>query len=385
MRISFPKTHSRLLADNSRNQFWVLASAGFLLSAWLWWASRAQIVVYEVSPKARLELSSSTYPVESPVLGRVAQTKLRAGEAVQRGEVLVQLDPVSEELLLRQQEATAAGLKPEITRLQSQIAAEEKARLEERHTADVDSEEARNRIQEAEATVRYDEADLSRTQKLQREGLAPEKDVEKADAELRRQRAVLAALQNAERRIPQEQLLRERERDVRVARLHGEIAAIQTQWNTLDASISRASYEVERRAVRAPVDGRIGESVVLRPGAVVQPGEKLGSIVPSGKLIVVSEFPARSAFGRIRPGQIATLRLDGFPWAEFGTVSAKVSEVAAEIRDGNARVELEIQPGSSFRGTLEHGMPGTLEVVVERATPLSLVMRSAGQWLTAHR
>jgi membrane fusion protein (multidrug efflux system) len=149
--------------------------------------------------------------------------------------------------------------------------------------------------------------------------------------------------------------------------------------------MDRANYEIERREVRAPVDGRIGETTILRTGAVVQPGERLASIVPSGRLIVAAEFPANAAFGRIQPGQTARMRLDGFPWAEFGAVPAKVSQVAAEIRDSNVRVEFEIQPDSSFRGKLEHGMPGSIDVAVERVTPLSLILRTAGQWLTAHR
>jgi membrane fusion protein (multidrug efflux system) len=96
----------------------------------------------------------------------------------------------------------------------------------------------------------------------------------------------------------------------------------------------------------------------------------------------VAHYPAQAAFGRIRAGQRATLRLDGFPWAEFGTVSATVAEVGREVRDGKVRVELALLSRSSFRGSLEHGMPGTLEVAVERLSPLNLILRTAGQWLT---
>ena len=132
------------------------------------------------------------------------------------------------------------------------------------------------------------------------------------------------------------------------------------------------------------MDGRVGEAAILRVGAVVKEGDRLGSIVPAGRLMVVAQYPAQAAFGRIRTGQPATLRLEGFPWAEFGTVSATVARVAQEVRDGNVRVELAVDANSSFRGKLEHGMPGTLEVTVERLPPLSLVLRTAGQWLTAH-
>jgi multidrug resistance efflux pump len=385
MKTAFARTSCRLLADRSHHQVWTLGCAVVLLSGWFCWASWAQITLYEVSPKARVELDSATYPVESPVLGRVIQTSLRVGQVVHRGEVLVEIDPVPDQLQLRQQQAAAGGLVAEVERLRAQIGEEEKARLEEQRTAAVSAEEAQNRVREAEATVEYAKAELSRMQRLQREGLAPARDVEKAAAELGRQLAEVAALESVARRIPQEQLTRERERDVRIARLHGEIASLETQQNTLNAGIDRANYEIERREVRAPVDGRIGETTILRTGAVVQPGERLASIVPSGRLMVGAEFPANAAFGRIQQGQTARLRLDGFPWAEFGAVPAKVSQVAAEIRDENVRVEFEIQPNSGFRGKLEHGMPGTVEVAVEHVTPLALVLRTAGQWLTVHR
>ena len=74
-----------------------------------------------------------------------------------------------------------------------------------------------------------------------------------------------------------------------------------------------------------------------------------------------------------------------FPWAEFGTLSATVHRVAQEVREGKVRVELRIEPESTFRSKLQHGMPGSLEIAVERTSPASLVLRMAGQLLTAAR
>ena len=98
MKTAFARTYSRLLADRSHHQIWTLTCAILMMSAWFWWASSAQITLYEVSPKARGELDSATYPVESPLLGRVVQTSLRVGQVVHRGEVLVEIDPVPDQL-----------------------------------------------------------------------------------------------------------------------------------------------------------------------------------------------------------------------------------------------------------------------------------------------
>lgn len=382
---AFSLTFSRLLADRGRSTAWTLLGAVLVLGAWCWWATRAEVTLYEVSSAARVELDAATYPVQSPLLGRVVETRLRVGQTVRRGEVLVEIDAMPDRLQQREEEVRVRGLAPELASLRAQVAAEENARAEEQRTARVSAEEAANRIREAETMAKAAEVELTRTQALARESLAPRRDLDKAEAEARRLRAVVATLGSAARRVPQEQVTRDRERDVRLERLYSEIATLRAQQSTLRAGIERLGYEIERRRVRAPVDGRVGESAILRTGAVVQEGDKLASIVPDGRLLVAAQFPANAAFGRIRSGQAATLRLEGFPWAEFGSVAVTVARVAQEVRDGSVRVELAVADESSFRGKLEHGMPGTVDVAVERLTPIALVLRTAGQWLTEHR
>jgi membrane fusion protein (multidrug efflux system) len=283
---------------------------------------------------------------------------------------------------MRQENVHAQGLDLEVARLRPQVAAEQSARTEEQRTAQLSLEEADGRVREAEAASKYADAELSREQKMKEAGLVPPRDLERIDAEASRLRAAFENTETAARRLPQEQATRDRERDVRIQRLYSEISALEEQRNTVNAGLQGLRYEVERRQIRAPIDGRIGECMTLRPGSVVEEAESLASIVPSGQLRVVAQFPAEAALGRIRTGQSATLRLDGYPWAEFGSVSATVARVAQEIRDGKVRVELAINPSARFRGRLEHGMPGTIEVAVEYVTPLALVMRTTGQWMT---
>jgi membrane fusion protein (multidrug efflux system) len=383
---AFSLTFGRLLADRGgRSTVWALLGAALFLGAWCWWAARAEVTLYQISSTARVELDAATFPIQSPLLGRVVETRLRVGAVVRQGEVLVEIDAMPDLLQLRQEEVRAQGLTPQLARLRAQVAAEENARAEEQSTARFSAEEAASRIREVEALAKAAEVEWTRMQALVRERLAPHRDLEKAEADARRLRATVTTLESAARRVPQEQTTRDRERDVRLQRLYSEITTLEAEQNTVHAGIERLEYEIERRRVRAPVDGRIGESAVLRRGAVVEEGEKLASIVPAGRLLVAAQFPADAAFGRIQPGQTATLRLDGFPWAEFGSVAATVVRVGQEVRDGHVQVELAIVDNSTFRGKLEHGMPGTVEVAAERLTPFALLLRTAGQWLTVHQ
>jgi hypothetical protein len=98
----------------------------------------------------------------------------------------------------------------------------------------------------------------------------------------------------------------------------------------------------------------------------------------SGKLQVVANFDPPAALGRIRPGQHARLRLAGFPWAQYGSVSATITNVASEIRDGSIRVEMALDPNSSSRIPLQHGLPGSVEVQIETVSPANFVLRTVG-------
>ena len=57
---------------------------------------------------------------------------------------------------------------------------------------------------------------------------------------------------------------------------------------------------------------------------------------------------------------------------------ATVTSVAAEARDGVIRVELQLPPETPTAMPLQHGLPGTVEVEVERISPAALVLRAVG-------
>jgi len=172
--------------------------------------------------------------------------------------------------------------------------------------------------------------------------------------------------------------------EARVAKLKGEAASLEGETGTAEAAIKRQEYEIEKRLVRAPIAGQLGEVATLRIGGFVSAGEKLATIVPDGKLKAVAHFPPIDALGRIRAGQSARLRLDGFPWTQYGSLAGEVLNVANEPRDGKIRVELSVDPASAPGIPAQHGLPGTVEIQVERVTPCTLVLRAAGKVMTHH-
>jgi membrane fusion protein (multidrug efflux system) len=60
-----------------------------------------------------------------------------------------------------------------------------------------------------------------------------------------------------------------------------------------------------------------------------------------------------------------------------------VTTVGNEIRDGHVRVECEVVGAVPDLVPAQHGLPGAMEVEVERITPAALVLRLAGEWIGA--
>jgi membrane fusion protein (multidrug efflux system) len=93
---------------------------------------------------------------------------------------------------------------------------------------------------------------------------------------------------------------------------------------------------------------------------------------------VVAEFAPSDAVGRVLPGQAARVRLSGFSWTEFGMLDAVVDQVASEPRDGTIRVELRLASTRAPAIPVQHGLPGSVEVEIERVAPWVLVLRDVG-------
>jgi multidrug resistance efflux pump len=382
MPTPFSKTLRSLRESSLVSAIARLAGAIVLLAALAYWMLRVPVSVFETSSDARLEVDSAASSIQAEMTGRVVECDLALGKVVHKGDVLVRLDSNSEQLQVREQETRMDALQPEINGLQAQIGAEESAGADERRASQAAIDESTLKVREAETPALAAEKERHRAEELRREGVISEQDLEKAISEAERLRASVATLHSGPDRLAREQITRDRQRAVRIAELQTQIAKLEQGRAGVTASIQRADYDVDRRVLRAPVDGVIGEAVALTPGSVLQEGAHVASIIPAGKLRIVAFFPPQAAHGHMHTGSPARLRLTGYPWTEFGVVEARVAEVAGEDAAGKTRVELEVLPSPTLRATLRHGMPGELEVETERITPMALVMRSSGQWIT---
>jgi multidrug resistance efflux pump len=152
----------------------------------------------------------------------------------------------------------------------------------------------------------------------------------------------------------------------------------------LEAQIRTVEASIDRRTVRALVAGYLGEVAPITVGVTVAPGRPLATIIPDGGIQMVAYYVPTEAVGRVHVGQRASLRFHAFPWTEFGIACGDVTSVGVEPRaaegrePGGIRVEIAMDRTCAPLIPLQHGMPASVEVLVEYATPWQLLMRSVG-------
>jgi membrane fusion protein (multidrug efflux system) len=382
MPVEFSRSTRSLNRDGFGRSMAALGFAVVVLALWLLWFFRAQVARYEVTDSARLETEQAGYDLQTPVAGKVVTSNLALGRSVGAGEILVEIETDAQRLELRETEARQTALKSQIAARRVELAAQEETTIRERNAAVAAIEQSRAQHSEAEALRQLADREAERQSQLVASGLAAARDQDRALAEARSRKASVESLSLATSRLEREQLKAESERQTLMQQLRVEITRLQGELMSLGKTADRQQYELVRRQIRAPEAGRLGDVTILRPGSFVDEGSRFAVLIPSGGVRVVAEFLPAAALGRIRPGQKAWMRLDGFPWTQYGAVPATVERTADEVRDGRIRVELRVDDPASVRVPLQHGLPGTLEVQVELITPATLALRTAGQLLS---
>ncbi|MBK9261227.1 MAG: HlyD family efflux transporter periplasmic adaptor subunit [Polyangiaceae bacterium] len=381
---AFSRSKRALENDGHRRSSASLVVVAILAGAWLLWFFLARITQHEVSASARLEVVAEAHRVEAPVAGRVTVVHTKLDAEVVAGEVLVELDADPLRLSLDEKQARLAAVDGEKVPLRAEIEGRRRTLRDASEATRARVAEALAQMKEAEADAKYQETEAQRAERLRKDALITEADAARIDSQATSKRRIAETRALSTTRVRAEGSTRESELAADIARLERDMASLEGQARTLAAEIEKLRADIEMRKIRAPIAGRIGEITTLRAGGFVREGDVVVAIVPPGDLKVVAEFPARAA-GRIRKGQTARLRLDAFPWIEYGTLRTVVDRVGTEATAGRIRVELGVERQEGSAIPMEHGLSGEAVIDVEQTSPATLVLRAAGQIVRTER
>lgn len=260
--------------------------------------------------QARTRLSQ-TFLVPMPVDGSLSRVTLREGDKVRAGQVLATVDTVP---LASDAEARAARVREMEARLQEQsdlgVEQAQKAQAEARLTSERETRAALE-AQEvaARATLGQARTELQRVERLFKEGFVPLQQVEQArlaettaDWQVREARVRTRAQEAVVAAAAHQVEVSARSADRRLR----ERAALQGQLQAARADLRKATHEVTRAQVKAPISGVVLKRFETGPGHL-SAGTRLLELGRLADLEALAEVLTQDALN-LRTGMPVTLQ-----------------------------------------------------------------------------
>jgi HlyD family secretion protein/adhesin transport system membrane fusion protein len=337
----------------------------FLVAGALAWAATASVTVSATSP-GEVVPAGSVHRVQHLEGGIVEAVLVRDGQPVDRGQPLVRLSSAGASAEAERARARLAALSFRAARLRSlldgaepvfgplaadypEMAADERAVLESVRAAAAARAQVLDRrigLRHAElATLEEQEASLRAQIGVLEEELEIRRtlferghgsrivllDAQREMADIRGRLAeTLSAQQEAQLAIAEaESQLAESDGDRRsraseaLSETLGELAEVRQM-------VAQAEDRVARLAIRAPVEGVVNGLAVDAPGQVVDAGQTLLEVVPTGDRVIVESRVAPQDIGHLAVGQPAEVAVDGFDVARYGTIEGAVDYLSAD-------------------------------------------------------
>lgn len=387
------------------------------LVALIVWASLAEIDEItrgtgRVIPSTRLQT------LQSLDGGMVQEILVREGQIVERGDLLVRVDPIRFAASLGESRAQFLSLTGEVTRLAALVAniepifppelAEEapevlehemrlyRSSLEELEEQQSvyesqiqqrlqELEEARAAVDQFTSTLRLTQRELEFTRPLLESGAVSDVDVLRLErqvatiqGELSRAQASVARSQAAVNEA------RNRKREVELTminRWQNELSESRSQLEAITEAGRGLQDMVSQAEIRSPIRGTVQRLHINTVGGVIGPGRDVVDIVPLDDQLMIEAriHPRDIAF--IRPQQEATIRLTAYDFSIYGGLTAHVEHISADtITDEQDNtfylVRLVTEPGGFDEDLLIiPGMTTQVDIMTGKRTVMEYLLK----------
>jgi membrane fusion protein, multidrug efflux system len=256
-----------------------------VIGGYLYWTHEA---LYPSTSDAYL--NANVVRIAPQVSGAVVRVPVESHQAVERGQLLLKIDPAPFEIALRDAEAEL-----ELARQQARAG-----------QAAVDV--ARAVVAQRQAALRDTQDNTDRALALVRKGAMPAAKGDDARAALQEAQAALQEA-TADLQRAQDEL--------------GSLGEHNASIRAAEAAVAKARLDLSYTRVTAPAPGVLGE-VEIRPGSFVDAGENLFPLVETDSFWVDANYQ-ETDLDRIRPGQPAMITVDMYPGETFTGLVQSVS------------------------------------------------------------
>ncbi|WP_207260493.1 HlyD family secretion protein [Desulfovibrio sp. Huiquan2017] len=302
----------------SRKMLFFLGLAAIVLAVVLGYPLYLGIMSHESTDDAFVE--AHVVSMSPRVAGHVARVPVHDNQWVEKGELLVQVDPRTFEVALDIARARLQSAKAAMEEAEAEVAAarslmaQRAAALSSNRAA---MAQARAGVQEYTAGHDRDENDFKRMDEMVEAGAVSRQEYDHARAQAAVSRA---KLQSAKKNIDtQSAQIRQAQASAQAAgdglrQAQAAVEQRQAEAREAEAQVRQAELDLSYTRITAPCAGFVTKKSV-EPGAYVQVGQKLLSVV-SRDVWVVANFKETQISG-MRPGQPVDIEVDAYPGVDI--------------------------------------------------------------------
>ena len=113
-------------------------------------------------------------------------------------------------------------------------------------------------------------------------------------------------------------------------RLYDDLAKATQKAGSLKDEVSKAEHRTDLQKLAAPIDGVVQQLAVHTVGGVVTPAQTLAVVVPSDNLIEIEAMVSNRDIGFVHPGQDAEIKVDTFNFTRYGLLHGKIVSVSPD-------------------------------------------------------
>jgi adhesin transport system membrane fusion protein len=163
-----------------------------------------------------------------------------------------------------------------------------------------------------------------------------------------------------------------------------ELNKVEVELESISSSATALADRLERTSVRSPVYGTIKQILVNTVGGVVQPGMNLVEIVPLEDTLLVETQIKPSDIAFLRPKQRAMVKFTAYDFTIYGGLEAELEQISADsITDekGNSYFLVKVRTNKNYledrNGQLPiiPGMVTVVDIVTGKKTILSYLLK----------
>jgi len=118
----------------------------------------------------------------------------------------------------------------------------------------------------------------------------------------------------------------------KIQQLEVETTQLKAQIAENQNLLSSAKAKLKQRFLYAPVDGVVSSLNIPNPGEVVQPGQTIAEMAPQNAPLVLSASLPNQEAGFVKIGMPAQVKLDAFPYQDYGMVTGKVLSISPDAK-----------------------------------------------------